>query len=111
MPNKADKNDFFANIAAQRIQYRDKALVEPDPPLLPEKVLPAENNRNAVFSPTTKIDSAGQLDVELKNFRETFVPFTRELSKVKILNNISHKSIVHRLLRLLVFFAIARKEL
>ncbi len=45
------KNDVFAEIAAQRTVYRAGNLVEPSPPVLPEKYLPSENNPEAAFTP------------------------------------------------------------
>lgn len=83
MPEFTEKkvvNDVFANIAAQRIQYRDKTLIEPVPPTLPEKILPFGNDKTAIFSPKTKIDSAEKLNEELKKFREKFKPFIKNLA-------------------------------
>ncbi|HUT43172.1 MAG TPA: glycoside hydrolase family 2 TIM barrel-domain containing protein, partial [Desulfobacterales bacterium] len=68
-----NKNDLFANIALQRITHRDSALIEPQPPLLPEKYLPSDkNDQKAIFTPISKIDSFDSLSSELDSCRKKY---------------------------------------
>ncbi|MFI4911225.1 MAG: glycoside hydrolase family 2 protein [Sedimentisphaeraceae bacterium JB056] len=69
------KNDVFADIASQRISYRDKQLVEPTPVKLEEKYLPSENDADAAFSPAEHIDNAEKLSTELEKRRQQYKPF------------------------------------
>ena len=69
-------NDVFADIAQQRIIYRDQSLVEPAPAELPDVTIPLETcDQNAVFEKSDKIDSAEKLSVELENMRKKYAGF------------------------------------
>ncbi len=78
--NDMNKSDVFANIASQRILYRDKNLVEPQPAALPEISLPSENDPRAQFQPCEQIDSAEKLSRELQKYRQAYKPFLQNLA-------------------------------
>lgn len=75
-----DKNDVFADIAAQRTIYRDNSLVVPSPPKLSDTLLPASNNPDAAFSPAEKLDSPEKLQAELAKQREVYKNFLKNLA-------------------------------
>jgi hypothetical protein len=80
--NKEKKctNDVFAEIASQRIEYRNKNLQEPTPPILPDKFLPTNNDISVSFNPIIKIDSTEKLYTKLGNYREKFLPFMQNMA-------------------------------
>ncbi len=79
--DKNGKNDVFAQIALQRIQYRDSNLVIPGPPELPDKFLPCQkNDSSAKFSPTKKIKTKEELDALLQECRKDHKKFTQNLA-------------------------------
>jgi len=83
------RRDIFADIAGpqdrpsqpQPVSRRTDALVEPQPPSLPRKVLPlAAVDPNAVFAPQDRLDTAEKLDRELDELRARYAPFMENLA-------------------------------
>ena len=75
-----NRNDIFADIASQRISYRDSHLIEPEPIPLPDIYLPSESDPASAFSPGFQIDSAEKLSAELEKCRQRFKPFLQNLA-------------------------------
>jgi len=75
------KQDVFANIAAQQTEWRREALIEPQPPALPESELPAgRSNPQASFKPLPKLDTPEKLQRALERERRRTAPFLRDLT-------------------------------
>ena len=80
--------DLFAEIAGQQKlaepqpkSVRGEALIEPQPPELPERLLPLERlDPEAVFRPLPKLDSAAKLQRELERQRRRHARFLRNLA-------------------------------
>lgn len=85
---RKEYRDVFANIAAQQQMsepqprsVRGEALIEPQPPILPEHVLPLDHlDPQAVFRPLPKLDSAAKLQRELERQRRRYARFLRNLA-------------------------------
>ncbi len=78
---KHQKQDIFANIASLRQKIRQDILIEPQPPALPERNLPAaRSNSRAAFKPTAKLDTAEKLQRALERERKRLAPFLRDLA-------------------------------
>ena len=76
-----EKKDLFAEIAALRRIEREKMLVEPQPPELPERFLPTgKTNPAAVFRPRPKLDTSDKLQRELERQRRAHAKFLRNLA-------------------------------
>lgn len=91
MSRKTDQKqhrDLFAEIAAQQKMAepqpksaRDEALVEPQPPELPKRILPLDHlDPQAIFRPAPKLDSAAKLQRELERQRRRYARFMRNLA-------------------------------
>ena len=84
MTNNSDnalKRDLFAEIAGRRREVTDSSLVEPQPPTLPQRFLPAaRSNPKAAFRPPDKLDSPEKLQDELARQRERMAPFLSDLA-------------------------------
>lgn len=75
-----NRSDIFAQIGAQRATEQ-QGLVEPQPPTLPKKYLPAgKSNPRAEFRPLPKLDTAEKLQAELVRERKRHAPFLRNLA-------------------------------
>jgi len=75
----SQNNDVFADIASQRVQLRESLLEQPQPPLLPEIVLPLEKEKcHAAFPPSSKMTTAAQLQEELVRKRRQYAPFMED---------------------------------
>lgn len=75
-----EKTDVFAQIAAQRVAYRDASLKAPTPPQLPPRDLPFESSAERTFQPMEKIETAAALQAELERQRRAHEPFFRDLA-------------------------------
>lgn len=81
MSKKPESLDVFARIAAQRTVYRDNSLVEPQPPKLPRKLLPAaKSDPSAAFKPANKIDTSEKLYHALERERGRYAKFMADLA-------------------------------
>ncbi|MBN1553409.1 MAG: glycoside hydrolase family 2 [Phycisphaerae bacterium] len=81
MSKKEEKLDVFARIAAQRMEYRDTSLIEPQPPKLPRTFLPsAKSDPSAAFQPAAKIDTSKKLHQALAKERKRYEPFLKNLA-------------------------------
>ena len=69
------QEDQFAKIGAQHYTLRTNLLVEPQPPVLTEKYLPAGIDKSVVFKPHQFISTKEELDAELKVMRKQYTPF------------------------------------
>lgn len=79
--NNSEKRDIFAQIAAQRVAYRDAVLVEPQPPKLPGRFLPVgEPDTKTPFCPLRKLDTAEKLQRELERQRHRHEKFLKNLA-------------------------------
>ena len=79
----ACREDLFAKIAEQRADSQSLALVEPLPPALPERYVPAtRSDARAAFRPKTKVDTPEKLRVELLKARTTTARYLRNLAPV-----------------------------
>lgn len=80
MPRRT-ANDLFADIATRDTGGRRAALIEPEPPLLPEKYVPASRtNARAAFRPSPKLDTPEKLQRALQRERKRMAPFLRDLA-------------------------------
>ncbi|HOJ11456.1 MAG TPA: glycoside hydrolase family 2 TIM barrel-domain containing protein [Clostridiales bacterium] len=78
---KKESGDIFADIALQRIEYRDDELIQPKPPELPEKYLFADSlNSEAVFRPGKKMNSYEEFAKELKRVKNEYTIYMRDLA-------------------------------
>jgi len=78
-PNR--KIDTFAEIAATRRTQFAKKLIEPKPPVLPRVFLPTRpHNRQAIFKPRPKIDTAAKLQRELERQRRNYARFMQAVA-------------------------------
>lgn len=76
MPRKADSNDFFADIAAQKTEYLRPGLMEPEPPELPDVVLPCRTGGDTTMpGEADRLTTAEGLRKELERYRRRFAPF------------------------------------
>ncbi|MBN1542944.1 glycoside hydrolase family 2 [candidate division KSB1 bacterium] len=76
-----DKLDFFAQIALERVQQRNRSLVEPEPAPLPDEIWQSETIESPRPShPLEKLDTAEKLEQELARQREAYAPFMRRLA-------------------------------
>ena len=81
MTNKNKQPDIFAGIATQRLQLRNKELHTPEPPELPDKILPLTTGDKCVQQEIPKqMDSAEELQQELEKFRKQYEPFLQNLA-------------------------------
>jgi hypothetical protein len=79
--DRNDRTDPFAHVAAQRETENAAWLVEPAPPRLPGKYLPASGSDPlAAFRPAAKIDTAEKLRRELARYRRRFAKFMQDLA-------------------------------
>ncbi len=72
--------DRFAEIATRMYEERSSLLMEPQPPVLPEKYLPVTNDKSAGFKPMNKLDTPEELAVALKAMKGKYAPYLRELA-------------------------------
>ena len=78
MTKTGRKEDLFANIAATRPETRQTDLIEPQPPDLPLRDLPAaRSNPRASFKPAAKLDTPERLQRALTRERRRMAPFLR----------------------------------
>lgn len=83
MTKPVQKQDVFANIAAQKTELQREALVEPRPPRLPGRALPAaRTDPGAAFKPLARIDTPEKLQRALEAERRRMAPFLRNLAPV-----------------------------
>lgn len=82
MSRKTDrKQDIFANIAERQATTQREELVEPAPPALPQRILPAgKSNPRAAFKPIPKLDTPEKLARALEQERRRMAPFLRDLA-------------------------------
>ena len=84
MNNNSNNNqceDVFAKIATQSESDRAKALVEPMPPRLPQRVLPSrKHDPHAAFKLPSKLDSKEKLQKELFRQRRLMSRYLRDLA-------------------------------
>jgi len=80
--NKPDrKKDVFADIAAQKFAAQREQLVEPQPPKLPMRNLPAgKSNPQAQFKPAEKLDTPVKLQRALEQERRRMARFMENLA-------------------------------
>ncbi len=77
---KTNRKDLFAGIASQKVAQR-AGLIEPLPPELPERHLPAaRSDSKAAFRPSDKVDTPGKLDDALRKERIRVSPYLRNLA-------------------------------
>ena len=75
------KQDVFANIAARQSAAQREQLIEPQPPALPERRLPAgRSDPKAAFKPAAKLDTPEKLQRALARERRRMAPFLRDLA-------------------------------
>jgi hypothetical protein len=75
------KKDIFAEIATQRNEFRSKALVEPQPPKLGNKILESKkSDPKASFKPLVKMETKIQLEKELESERKRVKAFMDDLA-------------------------------
>jgi len=74
------QNDKFADIGTQVYNLNSKDLVQPQPPMLPNISLPAENNINARFKVVDPISTKEELAILLDTLREKYKPFMRNVA-------------------------------
>jgi beta-galactosidase/beta-glucuronidase len=83
------RRDTFAEIAGPQGQpslpqpeaRRREALVAPQPPSLPEKLLPLTGlDTTAIFQPSDKLDTPEKLARELERLRERYAPYMENLA-------------------------------
>jgi hypothetical protein len=73
--------DVFARIAAQRREMQHAELIQPEPPLLYSRLLPAgESDSVATFHPHPKLDSPVKLQQELARWRKRVKKYLRNLA-------------------------------
>ena len=73
--------DRFAEIAAAREESKKQGLIEPEPPQLPQRVLPSSrSDLSAAFRPRSVIDTPARLRLELARQRKLHARFLRILS-------------------------------
>ncbi len=85
----SQNQDIFARIGAQRATEQ-KGFIEPPPPKLPKKYLPAgKSNPRAAFRPLPKLDTANQLQAELAQRRNQYAPFLRNLAPAVVTSRIA----------------------
>ncbi len=70
-----EKNDTFAAIAAQNVEYRGENLVEPGPLVLPDRKLRLGGADEGTFEPVRRIADEAALQDELEVWRERYAPF------------------------------------
>jgi len=78
------RRDIFAEIGARQvgaepISDRKAVLIEPQPPELPNRKLPTNNNPSAAFQPRPTFDEAA-LQRELVHMRGVYAPFLQNLA-------------------------------
>ncbi len=76
----AGAQDKFADIGTAQYQLRLNRLIEPQPPVLPDKLLPTANDPSAAFRPMAVISTPEQLRAEVEKMKERYMPFTRDLA-------------------------------
>jgi len=89
------KRDVFADIAAQRDQFRKDNLVQPTPPTLPKKNLPAMKAASrSTFAPEKKMTTADQLKAALAKLRQKMSPFMEDhspkLKSLRMVQSLKH---------------------
>lgn len=83
MTSKARQEDLFAKIAEQRADSQRATLVEPLPPTLPERYVPAaRSDERAAFRPQAKVDTPEKLRAELGKARQKMARYQRNLAPV-----------------------------
>jgi hypothetical protein len=80
-----DPSDPFAQIGAQRREYRDRHLEQIGPPKLPERELPpmqarGESGAAPAFRPARRLKTPGDVQRALAAERRRMAPFLRDLS-------------------------------
>ncbi len=85
------KKDVFADIAAVGAEERNQGLVEHTPPMCLDKALPIDAESSNGFKPMEKMNTAEQLNNELKKYRETYNEYLKDLAPALISNRISKK--------------------
>ena len=83
MATKERQEDLFAKIAEQRADSQRAALIEPLPPTLPERYVPAaRSDARAGFRPKAKVDTPEKLRAELGKARQKMARYLRNLAPV-----------------------------
>ena len=72
--------DKFADIATRSFENRDRGLVVPQPPVLPDISLDVTHDPSAVFKPVTEISTKEELYAELDKMRKQYEPFMQNLA-------------------------------
>jgi hypothetical protein len=81
MSTTARREDLFAKIAEQRADIQRVALIEPLPPELPERYVPAaRSDARAAFRPKAKVDTPEKLLAELGKARQRMARYQRNLA-------------------------------
>jgi len=71
--NKSNNTDIYAEIATQRIAFRDKKLVESQVLEIPQRFLPFDKlPEKSAFKPTKKMNTADELQRELEKQRKRY---------------------------------------
>lgn len=86
---KQQKQDIFANIASVCQEIRQDILIEPQPPALSARNLPAaRSNPGAAFKPAVKLDTSEKLQRALERERKRVAPFLRDLAPAVVSSRI-----------------------
>jgi len=72
--------DALAEIAAGRVELRDRGLIEPAPVAVPARELPIGPSRGAGFAREPGLQTAAELKRELARMRRRYAPFQRDLA-------------------------------
>ncbi len=72
---KQAQEDHFAQIGNRAQATRIHLLEDKYPPVLPDVYLPEMKGKRSAFMPIDKMDSSEELQVELAQMRDQFVPF------------------------------------
>ena len=72
--------DKFADIATAKYALRTDRLVEPQPPVFEEHLLPVTHDANVIFRPMYVMSTRTEMRAELDRMKERYIPFTRNLA-------------------------------
>ncbi len=76
----SETSDHFIELAERGIQASLPELVEPQPPVLPEKYLTKDKKPEVNFEPLKKMDTKEELDKMLAEFNKKYEPFLKDHS-------------------------------
>ncbi len=89
---KAQQPDRMAEIGNKPAAVRLHLLETPQPPQLPQIVLPAQHNKRSAFKPMQRLDTEQELQTALSSLREKYKPFLQnlapELNELKTIVNL-----------------------